>query len=215
MSEESKQNQINIAKLQADTARETAKTQSRTQIIVAIIGAAAVIIAALLSLKSSSHPISPPEPICPYQGQTENETIANLIQAEATAVNTKDLAIIMAIFDASATFQDYASEPPQQWNGALTRYKETLFQTTEFRGVEHFDILPAGPGIDGNTAYYTSGSKGSYRIGGGDWQNFFNSSLISVPSARFGSDHWILRKNDQGCWVIVRPEFNAGHIEFP
>ena len=159
--------------------------------------------------------ITPTQFICPYQAQTEHETIVNLIKAEAEAVNREDLAIINTIFAPNADFYDYAIEPPKHWNGPLDRYEKDLFQTTEFRGVEHFDILPVGPGIDGNTAYYTSGSKGSYLTSEGTWNDFFNSSLISMPPAKFGSDHWLLRKNDKGCWIIVRLDFNAGHIEFP
>ena len=160
--------------------------------------------------------ITPTQFICPFQGQTDEETIVNLIQAEAIAVNTKDLNIIMTIFAPNAAFYDYAlvppKESPEEWIGPDDRYEKVLFRTTEFREVEHFDIYSVGSGIDGNPAYYISGSKGSYRIGGEEWRNFNNPS---TPSTQYGSDHWVLQKNNNGCWVIIRMDFNAGHIKFP
>jgi hypothetical protein len=152
---------------------------------------------------------------CPYQGGTDNETIVGLIQAEAIASNTKDISIIQAIFDPDAIFYDFAFEPTKSWNGPLARYADDLFTTTDFKNVEHFDILPVEPGISGDTAFYTSGSKGYYRINGADWNKFFNGSLESKPSTQYGSEHWILKKNSSGCWAIVQMEFNAGNEKFP
>jgi len=83
----------------------------------------------------------------------------------------------------------------------------------EFQNVEHFDILPAGQGIVGDTAYYTSGSRGKYRgIGAVAFNTFNNGSSLTT---QYGSDHWILRKNDKGCWVIFRMELNAALVQFP
>jgi ketosteroid isomerase-like protein len=152
--------------------------------------------------------------ICPFQGQTDGETIVNLIEAEAAAVNDKDLDTIKNIFAPDAVIYDYVT--PKEWSGPLARYRDDLFQTMDFRDVEHFDILPVGLGIDGDTAYYTSGSQGDYRkIGESSWTFFFNGSLTSTPRAEFGSDHWTLKKDNNGCWFIVRMDINAGHIPFP
>jgi len=159
--------------------------------------------------------ITTPLFICPYQGQTDNETISSLIQAEAVAANTKDLSIILAIFDPNALFYDCDPTRLKQWNGPIERYRDDLFKTTDLQGVEHFDPSPVGSGIGSDIAYYVSGSKGNYRIGGGNWTYFFNGSKISEPSTQFGSEHWILKKDNNGCWVITQMEFNAGHIEFP
>jgi hypothetical protein len=165
---------------------------------------------------STSVPTDTPAPVvCPYQGATDDETIDALIRAEAVAVNTKDLAIIQAIFDPEALFYDFGSHTPETWNGPLARYQEHLFPTTDFQDLERFDILPVGPGISGDTAYYASGSKGYYRAVGGDWKKFFSGSLVSKPSTPYGSDHWILKKNSSGCWGIVQMEFNAGDEQFP
>lgn len=156
--------------------------------------------------------LTPTRYICPYQGQTDNETIVRLIKAEASASNFKDLSIILKIFSPNAVFYDYAPETPKQWFGPRERYEKDLFRTTELRGVEHFDILPAGSGIDGNTAYYTSGSKGSYRIGNGPWKELSNGSSNSTE---YGSEHWILEKSTNGCWTIIEMQFNAGDEKFP
>ena len=153
--------------------------------------------------------------ICPFQGQTDNETIVKLIKAEASASNSETLSIILKIFSPNAVFYDYTSDPPKQWIGPRTRYEKVLFPTTDFKGVEHFDILPAGQGIVGDVAYYTSGSRGSFLNSEGKWEPFNNGSLISTTPTPYGSDHWILEKDNHGCWVIIRMEFNAGHIAFP
>jgi hypothetical protein len=150
---------------------------------------------------------------CPYRGKTEHDTIINLIQAEATAVNNKDLQIILEIFSPDAEFHDYQNNPSKKWEGPISRYRDDLFVHTNFNGAEHFDISPVEPGIDDGTAYYVSGSRGSYRGDGDqDWMPFNNPSLSSSP---YGSDHWVLQKDGNGCWVIVRMEFNASHVKFP
>ena len=242
MSEESK-NADAAAKIQADAAIEASKIHYRSVVFQAIISAIALILVAVIGINNkSSNPVinSSPTPaftfiptftstptfiptptftltpyICPYQGQTDNETISNLIQAEAVAANAKNLSIILAIFDPNAIFYDYAPTPLKQWNGPIERYRDDLFKTTDLQGVEHFDPSPVGSGIGSVIAYYVSGSKGNYRIGGGNWTYFFNGSKISEPSTQFGSEHWILKKDNDGCWVITQMEFNAGHIEFP
>lgn len=220
MSNKSKQKVKNPSKNQADPAKDTSLIQAATAKCTAIIGASGAILAATIGalaliLTTILRSGTLPPYICPLHGQTDDETIVNLINAEAEASNTKDLRTIQGIFDRDADFYDYAVQPPKQWNGTLARYRDNLFQTTEFQKVEHFDILPVGPGIDGDTAYYTSGSQGSYRINGGPWTDFYNGSLISMRFTQYGSEHWLLRRNFLGCWKIVRMDFNAGHIKFP
>jgi hypothetical protein len=159
--------------------------------------------------------INPTPYVCPYQGANDNETIVRLIQAEAIASTTKDMSIIQAIFDPEAIFYDFASATPGSWDGPLARYQDYLFTTTDFKKMNYFDILPVDPGISGDTAFYTSGSQGYYRMEGGDWIPFFNGSLESIDSTKYGSEHWILKKNGNGCWVIVQMEFHAGDEKFP
>lgn len=160
-------------------------------------------------------PSSTPTPtpyVCPYKGQSDHETIVKLIEAEATAINTENIDIILTIFAPNSIFLDYQTDTPKQWNGPIERYRDDLFVYVDFQGVEHFDIFPVGKGIDGDTAYYVSGSRGNYRVGDGKLTPFTNPS---TPTTQYGSDHWVLQKNDHGCWVIIRMEFNAGHHEFP
>jgi hypothetical protein len=148
---------------------------------------------------------------CPYQGINDNQTIINLIQMEAVASNTKDMSIIQSIFSSDAVFHDYSTEPSKTWIGPKVRYQDDLFRNTDLQKVEHFDILPAGNGIVGDRATYTSGSKGEYRAGD-TYVPFINGSS---KTTKYGSDHWILGKNDQGCWVIEELDINAGHVQFP
>lgn len=173
--------------------------------------------APLDTLASIQTPALTPTPACPYQGRTDHDTIVNLIQAEADASNTKNIGIMQTIFAPDAKFYNDAPNPPELWIGPLDRYKDNLFKTTDFKDVEHVDILPGGQGIAENIAWYTSGSKGFYKINTGDWQAFSNGSRVSTtpPSTRYGSEHWLLEKNSVGCWVISQMEFNAGHIPFP
>lgn len=158
-----------------------------------------------------------PTPPCPYAAGTDDETIRALIAIEAEAVNRKSIDIILTIFSAEAVFVDNAvpaGQPPRTWFGPLARYKDDLFMNTDLRDTSHFDILPAGPGIVGDTAYYTSGSKGSYRSGD-NWEPYFNGSKVGEEPTLYGSDHWTLRRDSNGCWAIVRLDFNAGHVPFP
>jgi len=148
---------------------------------------------------------------CPYQGANDHQTIVNLIQAEALASNTEDLSIIQEIFAPNAVFHDYSPEPSKIWIGPIARYKDDLFLNTDLQNVEHFDILPAGNGIVGDRATYTSGSHVEYKVGD-TWESKTNGSS---KTTKYGSDHWILAKNDLGCWVIEEFDFNASHVQFP
>lgn len=159
----------------------------------------------------TASPTSTSAKSCPYQGVDDNQTIVNLIQMEAVASNTKDMSIIQAIFSADAVFHDYSKTPSTVWVGPIDRYQDDLFLHTDLRNVEHFDILPAGNGIVGDRATYTSGSSGETKDGA-FWKSFSNGSS---KTTQFGSDHWILSKNDLGCWVIIQFDFNASHIQFP
>jgi hypothetical protein len=154
--------------------------------------------------------------VCPYQGQTDDQTIINLIQAEASAVNMKDLAILLTIFSPDAVINQQDTDPVKNWKGPVDRYEDDLFVDTKFKDVQHFDIQPVVPVSASDTiAYYTSGSRGSYQKKGEDWTPFFNGSLVSPTPTQYGSDHWFLKKDEKGCWVIVRLDFNAGHVKFP
>lgn len=154
-----------------------------------------------------------PAPPCPYAGRTDDDTIRQLIQAEAEAVNRRSLDIITAIFAPDTVITDYAA--PRNWASPLARYQDYLFREFQFREVEHFDILAVGQDAAGAAVWYTSGSRGYYQEGQGGWQTFFNGSLISQPRTDYGSDHWTFGRTSAGCWKITRFDLNAGHIAFP
>lgn len=168
---------------------------------------------------STPHPTLTLTPIiCSYQGTTDDQTITNLIQKEAEASNTKDMSVMQAIFSSFAVFHDY-SRPKLVWLGPEARYKEDLFKTTDLKDVIHFDIMPVGNGIIDNKATYISGSMGSYSTNGGKtWVSFSNGSIVPfgpILATKYGSEHWVLEKDNLGCWRVIQFDFNAGHIPFP
>jgi hypothetical protein len=171
------------------------------------------------SITPSLTPSKTPTPTCAFAGQTDDETIHNLINAEASAANSQSIDTIVAIFSPDAVFEDYAQNgsngsPPKTWIGPLVRYKDDLFINAKLKDVQNFDISKAGSSSDGNTAWYTSGSKGFY-LSKGDWQEFNNGSLVGKNKTQYGSNHWTLQRKPDGCWAIFRFAFNAGHISFP
>jgi ketosteroid isomerase-like protein len=150
----------------------------------------------------SPAPTLTPAPTCRYQGETDQATIERLIAAEAEAANSGDLTIISAIFAPDAVIRDAVSG--MQWTDPIARYQE-MFASTTFTGARHSDIQPAGVGISGSDAWFTSASSGRYVAGG-------QAGTYTNPP---GSDHWTFRKDGSGCWVIARFTFNASHIPFP
>lgn len=158
-------------------------------------------------------PTATAAPPCPYAGRTDDDTIRQLIQAEAEAVNGQSLDVITAIFAPDAVITDYAGQ--RSWPSPLARYQDYLFREFQFRAVEHFDIVAVGQDTAGAAVWYTSGSRGYYQEGQGSWQTFFNGSLISQPRTDYGSDHWTFGRTSAGCWMITRFDLNAGHIAFP
>jgi hypothetical protein len=150
--------------------------------------------------------------ICPYQGATDDETIQALIKAEADAAREKNMTIIDNIFDPNAVFHDYDPNHLKTWQGVIERYEKDLFIWVNFKSTEHFDILPVGDEISGNKATYTSGSNINYQIKNGAWTAQINGSS---KTTQYGSEHWILKKNNNGCWVIIQMDFDAGHVKFP
>ncbi len=144
------------------------------------------------------------------------DTIEQIIQAEAEAVNTKRISIIQNIFTPDALIRDEL-KPQLPWLDPIIRYN-VLFAATDYRNTAHF-------GIDGliteTVAYITSGSQGEFREESGEaWTNFCNAPRILTlycegATTEYGSDHWTLRKNNLGCWEITQFSFNAGHVSFP
>lgn len=159
---------------------------------------------------STSTPTGTPIP-CAYQGANDLTTFTNLINAEADAVNKADFKIIQTIFSPNALIHDF--NPERVWYSPVARYQDDLFQNTKFKGAQHFDIF-----IDGRSsstmAWATSGSRGFYLDPGGVWMPYENPSAVSTNEVS-GSDHWTFGRNEAGCWLIIRYEFNASKIPFP
>jgi hypothetical protein len=171
-----------------------------------------------LTLTPTSTYTSTPTPIvCPYQGKTDDETIVALIQAEAVAAQNKDMETLNKIFAAGAVLNDQA-------NGKYGLSVEERYQETKVQDARHFDILLKERDVPGQTVYYTSGSEGYYfDTSSGKWIYYFNGSTVLATPAisptstktQYGSEHWTLKKNDNGCWVIIQMDYNAGHVPFP
>jgi hypothetical protein len=169
------------------------------------------------STPTQTYTITPTPIACPYQRATDDETITALIQAEAIAAQNQDMETINKIFAAGAVLNDQA-------NGKYGLSVEERYKDTNVKDAKHFDILLAGRDASGQTVYYTSGSEGySYETGSDKLQYYFNgSTILATPTispiptkTQFGSEHWTLKKNDNGCWSIIQMDFNAGHIPFP
>lgn len=214
-------NDEGVKPIAPDKSSQRNEKAAQVAIIVAILGLIGTLAGAVFSSpvilaileKNDTPEISAsasPNP-CPYQGNDDEESITNLIMAEAQAANEENMQIIQQIFRGDATITDAVTN--ETWANPISRYRDTLYAAVDFSEVNHFDILPAA--IYENTAYFTSGSRGKYRPQGGDWQEFFNASKISSPKTEYGSDHWVLEKNNSGCWQITHFEFNAGPIRFP
>jgi hypothetical protein len=158
-------------------------------------------------------PTPTPTQTCPYQADTDAETIKRLIEAESQAVLDKDISIIQAIFAGDATIKRGDRE---DWMTTPITYYTSLFKDLDFIEATHYGIQPAGPGITETVAYFTSGSRITYGAPGATPTPQINfPAPPATPSTTYGSEHWTLRRNSAGCWVITEFTFNAGHIPFP
>lgn len=185
--------------------QRTSKDATRVPIIVAIIGTVAVLGAAIIN-NIAPLGLGPAPLKCPYQGASDPITLANLINAEAEAVNRKDMPTLEMIFTPNARIRNRmndksATEKTLEWTSPQAYYRDFLFATTTVTSTIHSTIVPAGQGIGSAEAWLTSGSSG-YANG---------ARFENVP----GSDHWRFIKNQAGCWGIAEFDFNANHIPFP
>lgn len=152
-----------------------------------------------------------PMPVCRYQGATDEETLRQLVLAEAEASNARDLGIILDIFTAEAmVIEGHALDKPVP---ALQHYADEFAQK-KFRGIEHFDIFLTERGLTRTAAWLTSGSRGEFSDNNGPWTLFENGSTLNSKTP-YGSDQWTFNRDEAGCWVIVEFRFNAGHVPFP
>jgi hypothetical protein len=137
---------------------------------------------------------------CLCASSTDYETITCLIHQESEAANKGDLGIISRIFAPNAVI--FRGDTNEIWNDPLSYYRST-FNAVKFIGAYHDDLAQVKR--IGRIEYWVSVSGGEYI------QDGVKYPIKSQPS----SDHWIFEKNQQGCWVITRFEFNASLISFP
>jgi hypothetical protein len=151
-------------------------------------------------------PTLTPTPVCPYRASTDAESIVSLIDAEAQAVLNEDLSIIQAIFAEDAVIRDATKDDP--FVDPASRYA-TLFTNADYLEIVHYEVQPAGSGITGSVAYFTSGSKGRFTSAD-------DPSTVHEFENDPCSDHWTFGRDGAGCWVIINFTFNACHDQpFP
>jgi hypothetical protein len=138
---------------------------------------------------------------CVCQSATDDDTLRCLIHTESEAANNDDLGLITRIFAPDATI--FRGDTRKEWYSPTAYYSPT-FAILDFTEARHFDIRQMV--IKARSARYTSGSSGYYAEPGATPTPYYNDDP---------SEHWIFGKDDQGCWVIMRLEFNASHIDFP
>jgi hypothetical protein len=133
---------------------------------------------------------------CPYRGSTDADTITNLINEEAIAINTEDISIIRDIFAPNAILR-YVVEG-EEWHDPISYYLN-VFENMDFQSATHFGIAPTGNGIADDTAWFISGSSGTIIPKNGQPINYYNEP---------GKDEWVLKRNHNGCWMITEFSFH-------
>lgn len=132
---------------------------------------------------------------CPVAGETDAEMLFALIDAEALAVMEEDLARIDAIFVPDATILNEASG--QQFASPDAYYTEK-FRNEIHCELEHSDYRVES--LSATEARVTTASRGKW-----GWQDEgCTMSYANQPA----SDEWHFRKDEDGCWRIVRFVFN-------
>ena len=138
---------------------------------------------------------------CVCESDTLDDTLRCLIHTEAQAITNADLPLIDQIFASNAVI--VRGDTGEVWHDAVTYYKP-MFRDLDFSAAQHFDIRQIE--VRDQTAYYTSGSSGSYSDADGTPVTYHNDSP---------SNHWVFERDDDGCWVITQFAFNAAHLDFP
>jgi len=150
-----------------------------------------------ITISATSSPVA-----CVCESGTVTDTLSCLINTESDAANRGDPVLIARIF--APTAHIYRGDTKQEWDSPLAYYLPT-FKALHFSNAAHYDIQPVT--VTANSAWTTSGSRGSYAPASGG-----ASTPYDNPNP---SDHWLFEKNESGCWVITRYEFNAMALPFP
>ena len=149
-------------------------------------------------------PTSTPTPtptLCFCQSAMDDDTLRCLILTESEAANNGNLTLIRQIFAPDATI--FRGDTGEEWDSPMAYYIPA-FSSLDFTEATHFDIRRIEIAVQ--VARYTSGSSGYYAEPGTTPTPYYNENP---------SEHWVFNKNDRGCWVITRFEFNASGIDFP
>lgn len=166
-----------------------------------------------LTPAATNVPVLTAAPIsCLYQGDSDERTLRNLIDAEGRAATSQDtgvgLGIISDIFAPNAVIEQM--DIGRTWSNPIAYYQE-LLDRTNFTTATHTDVQPApnplehGRWYTADTAWFTSGSQVTGTDGG----------TPVVYKNDPPSDHWTFGKDQRGCWRITKFVFNASHIPFP
>ena len=139
---------------------------------------------------------SGPTPACPVTAATDTKALFGLIDAEAQAVLNEDIELIEAIFAPDAVIRNEATG--EEWDSPETYYEEKFRNEIHCR-IEHDDhhILK----LTDKEAWCTTASRGEW-----GWEGTGCTMTYENPP---GSDQWQFRKDDRGCWRIVRFTYNA------
>jgi hypothetical protein len=149
------------------------------------------------TISAASSPVA-----CVCESGTVTDTLSCLINTESDAANRGDPVLIARIF--APTAHIVRGDTKQEWDSPLAYYLPT-FQTLHFFNAVHYDIQPIT--VTASGAWTTSGSRGAYAPAAGGTPTPYDN-----PNP---SDHWLFEKNESGCWVITRYEFNAMALPFP
>lgn len=141
---------------------------------------------------------STPTPTYAITASTDSETLLALIDAEEQAVLNEDIELVMAIFAPDAPIRNADPVTGQVWNSPKAYYTEKFHNEIHCE-IEHYDLRIQK--LTATEAQATTASKGKW-----GWEaEGCTQTYENLP----GSDQWYFRKDDLGCWQIVRFTFNV------
>jgi ketosteroid isomerase-like protein len=131
----------------------------------------------------------------PYQIRADEEIMTRLIEAEAKAVNNRDICIIRNIFTSDAIIEDVINQ--RRWTDPVAHYEST-FQELSYTNAINYSIKQTSNVRDEVT--YTSASRGRFINN----KNHIPGEYNNPP----GSNEWVFKKDSDGCWRIIRFRYN-------
>lgn len=160
-----------------------------------------VLVLAIVYYFGWMQPVPPPPtptPTCAVTASTDSDTLLALIDAEEQAVLNEDIELIMAIFAPDAPIKNADADTGRVWSSPESHYTEK-FQNEIHCEIDHnsFHVQK----LTATEAHVTTASKGKW-----GWEAEGCTQTYDNPS---GSDQWYFRKDDLGCWRIVRFTYNV------